>query len=180
MEEVTQERLVKDTKKSFFNRDVALRLRDLLNSDRGLWTVQMTRTTDVDVSLAARVNMANAWPADRFCSIHTNSFTSSTANGMETYSYAEGGTAAKLRDTIQNEIVKAWGLVNRGSKTENFYVLRETTMPATLTEMGFITSPIDIQRLADPNARQAMAQAHLQALRIHFGVFAFNETTIEV
>jgi len=144
--------------------------------DRGLWTVQMTRTTDVDVSLEARVNMANNWPADRFVSIHTNSYTTSTAQGSETYSYLEGGTAAKLRDTIQNEMIKAWGLVNRGSKTANFYVLRETTMPATLTEMGFITSPVDIVKLRDPNARQQMAAAHLYALRIHFGVLAANET----
>jgi len=160
----------------FFNRDVALRFRDLMLGDRGLWTVQMTRTTDVDVSLEARVNMANNWPADRFVSIHTNSYTTSTAQGSETYSYLEGGTAAKLRDTIQNEMIKAWGLVNRGSKTANFYVLRETTMPATLTEMGFITSPVDIVKLRDPNARQQMAAAHLYALRIHFGVLAANET----
>lgn len=149
----------------FFNRDVALRLRDLLLADRGLWTVQMTRTTDVDVSLEARVNMANAWPADRFVSIHTNSFTSSTATGTETFSYQEGSTAAKLRDSIQAEAIKAWGLPNRGSKTADFYVLRYTTMPATLSEMGFITSPTDIKKLADPTARQAMAQAHLNALR---------------
>jgi len=163
----------------FFNRDVSLRLRDLLNADRGLWTVQMTRTTDVDVSLEARVNMANNWPADRFVSVHTNSFTSNTAQGTETYSYPGAATSARLRDAIQAEAIKAWGLVNRGSKTADFYVLRETAMPATLSEMGFITSPIDILKLSDPNARQAMAQAHLNALRFHFGVFAVNQTEIE-
>jgi len=159
----------------FFNRDVSNRLRDLLVNDRGLWTIQMCRTTDVTVSLTARTNMANAWPADRFVSVHTNSFSSSTATGTETFAYAEGGNAAQLRDLIQSEMVKAWGLANRGGKTGDLHVLRETTMPATLSEMGFITSPTDIKKLSDPNARQQMAAAHLYALRRHYGVLPAEE-----
>jgi len=158
--------------------DISLRLRELLVADRGLWDVQMTRSTDATVSLAARTSMANAWPADRFVSIHINSFSSSSANGLETYSYQEGSTAARLRDRIQDECVKAWRLTDRGSKTANFYVLRETSMPATLSELGFITSPVDIQLLSDPQARQQIAAAHLYALQFHFGV-SFNLPLLE-
>jgi len=154
----------------FFNLDVSLRFRDLMLADAGRWTVQMTRTTDVDVSLTARCNMANAWPANRFISIHTNSFTSSTAQGTECYAYAEGGTAAAMRNLIQSEMIAAWGLTNRGNKVGNFQVLRDTTMPATLSEMGFITSPVDIKKLSDATARQSMANAHLKAIRRHYGV----------
>ena len=68
------------------NLDIALRLRDLLEADTadtfggGEWEVLMTRSTDVDVSLAQRVQLANAWPADRFVSIHCNGFSSSAAS----------------------------------------------------------------------------------------------------
>jgi len=155
--------------------DVALRLRNLLNADSGRWTVLMTRTTDVDVSLSGRCTMCNNWPGDRFISIHCNSFSSSSAQGTETFSYQEGTTAAKMRDSIQSEMIKAWGLTNRGSKTADFYVLRNTNMPAALSEMGFISSPVDIVKLRDPNARQQIAAAHMYALRRHYGFASSND-----
>jgi hypothetical protein len=135
--------------------------------------VLLTRTSDASVSLAARVDMANAWDAARFVSIHCNGFPDPAANGTETYSYQEGTTSADLRDHIQGEMVAAWGLVDRGSKTAGFYVLVHTIMPATLSETGFITSPIDIEPLAeltDPAARERMALAHLLAIQAHFGL----------
>jgi N-acetylmuramoyl-L-alanine amidase len=131
------------------NLEVALRLRDLLDLDTadmlggGEWDVRLTRVSDVTVSLADRVLLANNWPADRFVSIHHNAFTSSAANGTETFSFASGTTSAGLRDRVQEELLLGLGLADRGSKTANFYVLRETTMPAALSEGGFLTSPID-------------------------------------
>ena len=162
------------------NLDVALALRDLLEADTaatsggGNWEVMMTRETDATVSLSARVAQANAWPADRFVSIHSNAFSRSAANGTETYAFAEGTTAAAMRDLIQDEMLVAWGLTDRGVKTANFFVLLNTTMPASLTELGFMTSPIDIQLLSVPDARQEAARAHLFALQRHFGFQPFD------
>ena len=158
------------------NLDVALRLRDLLVADTldtsggGEWSVQMTRSTDVFVSLQARVDVANTWPADRFISIHHNSFTSSSANGTETYSFQEGTFSADLRDKVQQDLVAALGLTDRGPKTANFFVLRETTMPAILSEGGFLSNPGDAAVLADPAKRQAAAEAHLIGLQRHYGI----------
>lgn len=158
------------------NLDVALRLRDLLLNDTldtsggGTWEVQMTRSTDVTVSLQARVDLANAWPADRFLSIHHNAFSDPSAHGTETYSFAEGTFSADLRDRVQEDLVAALGLTDRGSKTANFFVLRETTMPAILSESGFVTSPIDAAVLAIPAMRQAAAEAHLFGLQRHYGL----------
>lgn len=158
------------------NLEVALRLRDLLHLDTadslggGEWDVRLTRVSDVTVSLADRVTLANNWPADRFVSIHHNAFTSSAANGTETFSFSNGTPGAGLRDRVQEELLLALGLADRGSKTANFYVLRETTMPAALSEGGFLTSPIDAAVLASPAAWQASAEAHLFALQRHFGI----------
>lgn len=158
------------------NLEVALRLRDLLELDTadplggGEWDVRLTRLSDVTVSLANRVTLANNWPADRFVSIHHNAFSSSAANGTETFSFSNGTTSAGLRDRVQEELLLGLGLADRGSKTANFYVLRETTMPAALSEGGFLTSPIDAAVLSSPAAWQASAEAHLMALQRHFNI----------
>jgi N-acetylmuramoyl-L-alanine amidase len=155
--------------------DVGLRLAQLLEADTadttggGAWEVLLTRATDTYVSLYDRVLAANAWPADTFVSIHANAFDSSAATGIETYSYQEGTHSAALRDLIQARMTEAWPLPDRGSKTGDWYILRETWMPATLSELGFITSPVDIQWLSSPEERQRAAEAHLFALQEHHG-----------
>ena len=157
------------------NLDVSLRLRALLEADSldpaggGTWDVRMTREVDAGVSLAQRVSMANSWPADRFYSIHHNAFTSPAANGTETFSFANGTVAADLRDKSQEELLAALGLTDRGVKTANFFVLVNTTMPAILSEGGFLTSPVDSAVLSDPQQLQRAAEAHLYALQRHFG-----------
>ena len=64
------------------NLDIGLRLRDLLVNDGA--TVYMTRTTDVYVSLADRVAIANNNNVDTFLSIHCNAY-DGTVQGTETY-----------------------------------------------------------------------------------------------
>ncbi len=154
---------------------VGLRLRELLELDTadsaggGEWEVLMTRETDATMSLTARSSLANNWPAERFVSIHHNAFSASSVNGTESFSFANGTTSAQLRDRLQEELLLALGLNDRGSKTANFHVLRETNMPAALTEGGFLTSPIDAGVLSMPASLEASAQAHLFALQRHYG-----------
>ncbi|MDB2575768.1 N-acetylmuramoyl-L-alanine amidase [Planctomycetota bacterium] len=158
------------------NLEVALRLRDLLEADTadtsggGEWEVMMTRTDDASVSLASRTNAANNWPADRFVSIHHNAFTSSLASGTETFSFSNGTPGADLRDRLQEELLNAMGFVDRGPKTANFYVLRETLMPAALTEAGFLSNPGDAAALSAPGAVEALALAHLFGIQRHYGM----------
>lgn len=157
------------------NLRVALRLKELLELDTvdlsggGSWDVRLTRSSDTFVSLAGRVAIANSWGADLFVSIHHNGFSSPAANGTETFSFASGTQSAGLRDRIQSELLAAHGLANRGSKTASFYVLRETLMPAALSEAGFVTSPFDATVLTRPGADEAAARAHLFALQRHVG-----------
>lgn len=158
------------------NLEVALRLRDLLDEDTldtsggGEWEVMMTRTDDSSVSLSSRTNAANNWPADRFVSIHHNAFTSSLASGTESFSFANGTPGADLRDRLQEELIAAMGLVDRGPKTANFFVLRESLMPAALTEAGFLSNPGDAAALSAPGAVEALARAHLFGIQRHYGI----------
>lgn len=159
--------------------DTAFRLRDLLNADTadtsggGSWEVDLTRESDVFVGLGARSDYANAQGADRFMSIHSNAFGDPQANGIETFSFAEGGDSANLRDFVQEEMLAAWPLRDRGNKVANFAVLRETAMPAELHELAFITNSEDVLFLMSATERQKAAEAHLRALQRHYGQEAY-------
>jgi N-acetylmuramoyl-L-alanine amidase len=156
--------------------DVSKRFKQLLDADTadtaggGKWTPLMTRTTDVFVSLAGRSAYSNNNDADRFMCIHSNAFSDPAANGTETFSYASTGTGAALRNLVQDEMIKAWKLTNRGNKTENFAVLRETAAPAELHEMAFITNATDATHLASATERQKAAEAHLKAIQRHYNI----------
>lgn len=156
--------------------DVSLRFRDLLDADTadaaggGEWQVFVTRTDDTFVSLSGRAAFANDRGVDRFISVHSNAFSDPAANGTETFSYAEGTNSADLRDAVQDELIAAWRRTNRGSKTANFAVLRETAMPAILTELAFITNAADAAYLASPEERQKAAAAHFFGLQRHLGI----------
>lgn len=126
--------------------------------------VDITRTKNVYVDLARRVNCANLARASWFVSIHCNSSANRLSRGVETYCWKRGGKAEKLARVVQQELVSATGLVNRGVKTRNFYVLRKTNMPAVLVELGFISNPEEEKLLADPDFQGKCAEAIAKAI----------------
>jgi len=156
--------------------DVSKRFKALLDADTadtaggGNWTARLTRSDDTFVGLSARAAYSNNIGADRFMSIHSNAFSDPAANGTETFSFAATGTGANLRNIVQSEMIKAWNRTNRGNKTANFAVLRETACPAELHELSFITNKADSEFLKSPTERQKAAVAHLRAIQQHFGL----------
>ncbi|MBO5338198.1 MAG: N-acetylmuramoyl-L-alanine amidase [Clostridia bacterium] len=104
-------------------------------------------------SLRVRVDDANSWGADYFVSIHTNASSQSSANGTEVLVYRQPSTSAELAEDILENVTEITGLQSRGVKSRpGLYVLRKTTMPAVLVELGFITNPSDAIRMRDnPN-----------------------------
>ncbi len=139
--------------------DVGLQVAQLLQA-RGVG-VSMTRTSEVDVDLPPRVNLANSIGANVFVSLHANALSMDRpdVNGVETF-FFEGGSSRDLAVIIQDQVMAVSpGTPDRGARPGRFYVIRRTTMPSVLTEMGFVTGQIDAPRLADPNFRRRLAQA---------------------
>lgn len=136
--------------------------------------VKMTRDcdrqlgSDENTDLRARVGIAESWQADYFISIHCNGGGSS-AKGIETFAYQPGGKGEQLAKAIQTELVKATGLVDRGVKFANYYVLRKTSMPAVLLEMAFISNPAEEKLLKDPAWQDRAARAIATGVAKHLG-----------
>ena len=130
--------------------------------------VDETRTRDKTMSLKERSNMENKGSYDYFISIHRNAFKAETALGVETFTYTNSSIKAReLAEKIQKSLVDI-GFVNRGVKTANFHVLRETKAPAVLVEVGFIDNTGD-NNLFDEKKEEiikAMSKAILSQLGI--------------
>lgn len=120
--------------------------------------VIMTRRDDREIDLPPRVQLANRVNADIFVSIHANAIDMSRpdVNGIETYYYASGD---RLANTIHNSILQMTGARDRRVRQARFYVLRHTSMPAVLLEVGFVTGAEDAPRLASPDYQSQMAAA---------------------
>jgi N-acetylmuramoyl-L-alanine amidase len=113
--------------------------------------VILTREKDIDVSLAKRAEIANKLNVDIFLSIHVNA---GGGRGFETYSHTSAPPITKqIHEKFHKQIIdefltlflgKKYDIVNRGIKSANFQVLRQTTMPAFLVENFFIDSMDDI------------------------------------
>jgi len=142
--------------------DIAKRLRFILLNKYKKIDIRMSRTADQTKSLTQRTNEANSWGADYFVSIHCNAFNTKT-EGYEDFIYS-GLTAqsktARYQRILHKEITKRSGLSNRGKKRANFHVLRETTMPAFLSENGFIDHKGNAAQMKQGSWREKIAEGH--------------------
>ena len=131
------------------NLDIAVNVGKIL-SQHGIDAI-LTRRGDSKVELADRVKMANDNNADCFISIHINSASNSTATGTETFAFPNSVLGTKLAEAVQKALVNEINLADRGVKHKNFYVLKNTKMPAVLVEVAFINNPKEEKLLKDKN-----------------------------
>ncbi len=122
----------------------------------------LTRSRDEEIELEPRVAFAERANGDVFVSIHANAFDASRTdvNGIETYYYSGGGSGSRqLAQLVQTSMIQSLGARDRGVRTANFYVIKNTSMPAILVETGFVTGREDADRFATASGRSQIAQA---------------------
>lgn len=147
---------------------IAKQIHDILTNHYRNVSVKMSRTTDKFVSLKERTDAANSWGATFFLSIHINS---GNGTGFESYIYPEAGiTTETYQKTIHQEVLKLNDLKDRGRKTADFHVLRESIMPALLTENGFIDTASDAKKMKQSSWIEDVAQGHVNGLAKAFGL----------
>ncbi|MFD2172014.1 N-acetylmuramoyl-L-alanine amidase family protein [Tumebacillus lipolyticus] len=133
-------------------------------------TLYMTRTADTTVSLESRASFANSKGANIFVSYHINSYTSSTANGLEVYQYPGSTSSNQLSTNIYNKL-KPYYSTLRGVKSAEFYVLKYTNMPASLGETGFISNATDATNLKSATFKQNLAVGYAQGMHVYWWGF---------
>ena len=130
------------------NLKIALKLKSLLESNG--FRVIMRRTSDQYMSLNDIANMANNSGADLFLSIHNNASLSPASAGTETYWSANGvAGSSQFAASIQSSLVSGIGRPNRGVKTADFRVIKNTRITAALVECVFVSNPDEANLLKD-------------------------------
>lgn len=154
--------------------DVGVRLAALLGNDPN-FEVRLSRNSPQEqlgtsnaTSLQARVYEANTWGADFFISLHCNSSSNTAASGSEAYVYSEGSLAYTMGQRILEGLHDMTGLANRGVFIRpSLYVLRATSMPSVLVEMGYITNLGDLYQLT--NDPESFARGIYRGIRLYYG-----------
>ncbi len=140
------------------NISVALKLKAILENDN--IEVILTRSSDENISLANRTSVANGSNADFFISLHCNYYEKDTQiAGLECYYNNSNETESKeYAESIIDAVSLSEDIETRYAKTEDYYVLRNTQMPAVLVEMGFLSNDSESQKLLDDDYQESLAQ----------------------
>ncbi|WP_027410377.1 N-acetylmuramoyl-L-alanine amidase [Anoxybacteroides tepidamans] len=149
--------------------NIVKKIGDMLKDYEGVEVIY-TRTDDRFIELSERATIANRAKADFFLSVHINA---GGGTGFESYIYNGKVSSAAIayQNVIHQEIMKSIGNVNdRGKKRANYAVLRETNMPAILTENLFIDSAGDAAKLKSEQFLLQVAHGHVEGIAKAFGL----------
>ena len=139
------------------------------------YTVLTSRNVDKDVDLVERAEQANKANADMLLSIHFNAGGRGIARGIETYYYQSQADrvpkinkenhnnaerlerSRKLANKVQQNLLYQTGANDRGVKRASFTVLRETSIPSILVELGFIDNPEERNKIKTNEYQERLA-----------------------
>ena len=147
------------------NLKIAHKLQTFL--EQGGATVIITRIDDSDLSknksgdMYVRRMIANESHADIFVSIHQNSFTSPNVKGAQAFYFNQSDNSLKLAESVQARIKEFVDPSNKfhAKANSNYYVLKQTQMPAVLVECGFLTNYNERQKLLTDDYQEKIAWA---------------------
>ncbi len=139
------------------NLNLALLLREELEGE-GIETV-MIREDDTFVYLNRRVAAAENVKADVYVSIHVDAYPGDPSIHGITIHYQEGASGGKALAGDLYDALEQSGITKiRDIMASDLYVLRNTSMPAVLVEVGFLTNAADRENLQSESFSNDLVQ----------------------
>lgn len=169
--------------------DLAKRLKRELEAAG--YRVSLTRATDKFIELGDRPMLSNRAQADFFISLHFNSSTNTTVNGIETYAFtpcnqpSTSGSKVRAADRqvypsnkydfwsllsafyIQRQLVADMKVVDRGVKRARFAVLKTLNCPGVLVEGGFLSNTREGKNVGWNQYRDNLAKAICKGIQTY-------------
>lgn len=131
----------------------------------------LTRTEDKEVQegeegsrkvqdMKARVAMINEIRPELAVSIHQNSYSDSSAGGLQIFYYTHSSEGEKMAQKMEQIFLSLADTKVRNSKAnDTYYLLRRTEVPTLIIECGFLSNPDEAKKLALESYQQELAQA---------------------
>ena len=94
---------------------------------------------------------------------------------MSNYTSAYVIQSANLAVKIQAEYIKKAGRIDKGVHRQSIWVLWRTSMPSILTEIGYLTNPLEEQFLGSEKGQEYLAKALFRGLRNYKDELAGNK-----
>lgn len=158
------------------NLEVALKLQSALEA-RG-YTVKMIRTSnDVDISNAARAELANSDKADAFIRIHANGSTDTNASGVMTVCQTKDNpynadiydSCKRLSANVLSGMAAATGANSEGVwETDSMSGINWCKVPVTIVEIGYMTNSEEDQKLATSDYQNLLAKGIADGIDAYF------------
>jgi N-acetylmuramoyl-L-alanine amidase len=109
-----------------------------------------------------------------FISIHFNAFDGTfdgkNPSGFSVHVYPGSATGKKLGEAILNELKKGTRQINRGLVEQDLHIVRETVMPAALSENGFMDNPEEAALMLSKDFQKEVAVEHAKGICNYFGI----------
>jgi N-acetylmuramoyl-L-alanine amidase len=145
-----------------FTLALGLKVNNLLAKEPKI-EAHITRKDDTFVELPGRVDIANVMKADLFVSVHGNSAGKEDIQGVETYYYSEQSLPfAKL---MHQQMLKSTGFPDRKVKQNDFHVIKNTTMPSLLLEVGFLSNKEEESAMFQDSFQNQVASSIVAAIK---------------
>ncbi len=135
-----------------------------------VYTLGMHRATD-NLNVAKRENSVITLEAD-----YKERYQGFDPNSSESYIMFEYmqdknmENSVKFARLVQTNVCSTANRVNKGVKQAGFLVLRETSMPSVLIELGFISTPEEERQLNDAKVQDQIARGIFNAFQSYRGM----------
>ena len=129
-----------------YNRQIVKKLIERCRLENVEYFELVPENTDIRLSERIKRERKTHDKGDVLISIHCDAFSKESAHGFGTHSYKYVNEASKELNKQYNDS-NGCELRNRGTKINNFYMLRESKSKAVLIECGFMTNLKDVTYL---------------------------------
>ncbi|MBP0979680.1 MAG: N-acetylmuramoyl-L-alanine amidase [Oscillospiraceae bacterium] len=129
--------------------------------------VSLIRDGDYNISLNNIAKKIEEEKPDFFISIHSDSIDENISPNKVsgfTIFYDQKELSGDFADKIENNLSSKNYLKSRGTKKEDFYIIKNTACPSVLIETGLITNPIDVSYLVTQKYLNHFADSIVSAL----------------
>ena len=117
------------------------------------------KTTKKQIDLNRRIDMAKEANADVFVSLHVNATATGQESGSETFYHFKSESGKRLAELIQQEMIKIPRMNRRIAKPGDFYIIKNTIMPAVIVEVGYLTNVKELKKLQQSWYQEQLARA---------------------